>query len=61
MRLEFDPLADAAYFAITDAEIERTVQLEPGIVIDYDLNGHVVGIEVLSVSKRAIPSIKEAA
>lgn len=61
MRLEFDPLADAAYFSISDAEIERTVQLEPGIVIDYDLNGHVVGVEVLSVSKRAIPAIKEAA
>lgn len=58
MRLEFDPLADAAYFAISEAAIERTVQLEPGIVIDYDL---VVGIEVLSVSKRAIPAIKEAA
>lgn len=47
MKLEFDPQADAAYFGISDAEIETTREIEPGIVADYDAEGHLVGIEVL--------------
>ncbi|GMU49795.1 MAG: hypothetical protein AMXMBFR31_20210 [Candidatus Desulfobacillus denitrificans] len=56
MKLEFDPQADAAYLEISDAEIETTQEIEPGIIADYDANGHIVGIEVLSVSKRSLPA-----
>ncbi len=52
MKLEFDPMADAAYFEITSAQVERTDEIEPGINADYDAEGRLVGIEVLSVSKR---------
>lgn len=56
MKLEFDPQADAAYLEISDAEIESTKEIEPGIIADYDANGHIVGIEVLAVSKRSLPA-----
>ena len=52
MKLEFDPNADAAYFEISAAQVERTEEIEPGINADYDSEGHLVGIEVLTVSKR---------
>ena len=52
MKLEFDPKADAAYFEISSAQVERTEEIEPGINADYDAEGRLVGIEVLSVSKR---------
>ncbi|MDR2613830.1 MAG: DUF2283 domain-containing protein [Candidatus Accumulibacter sp.] len=61
MKLEFDPQADAAYLEILSAEIATTRQLEPGIVIDYDANGNVVGIEVLSISKRTDARLLKAA
>ena len=62
MKLEFDPVADAAYFEISSADVEETKEIEPGIIVDYDKNGHVVGVEVLSVSKRNISdSISKAA
>lgn len=62
MKLEFDPFSDAAYFEISSADVEVTKAIEPGIVIDYDKDGHVVGIEVLSVSKRKLSeSIGKAA
>jgi uncharacterized protein YuzE len=62
MKLEFDPQADAAYLELSDAEVETTRQIEPGIVIDYDAAGHIVGIEVLSLSKRGSSApIKQAA
>lgn len=51
MNIDLDPTADAAYCEIPAAEIETTKQIEPGIIADYDAQGHVVGIEVLSVTK----------
>jgi len=57
MKLEFDPKADAAYFEISSAQVESTEEIEPGINADYDANGHLVGIEVLSVSKRNLTEI----
>lgn len=53
MKLEFDPIADAAYFEISVAEVVTTKEIEPGIIGDYDAEGRLVGIEVLSVSKRS--------
>ena len=52
MKLEFDPVADAAYFEISNAEIVITREIESGVMGDYDSKGHLVGIEVLSVSRR---------
>jgi uncharacterized protein YuzE len=51
MTLEFDLVADTAYFEISSAEIETTKEIEPGIIADYDVNGHIVGIEILAASK----------
>jgi uncharacterized protein YuzE len=53
VKLEFDPEADAAYFEISPAAVETTKEIEPGILVDYDAAGHLVGLEVLHVSKRA--------
>ncbi|KAA6184207.1 DUF2283 domain-containing protein [Thiohalocapsa marina] len=62
MKLECDPAADAAYFEISPAEVASTREIEPGILGDYDAAGHLVGVEVLSVSKRTkLPSLEEAA
>lgn len=61
MKLEFDPAADAAYFEISANDVATTRGIEPGIIADYDADGHLVGIEVLSVSKRAPASMDRVA
>lgn len=61
MKFEFHPIADAAYLEISDKEVESTRQIEPGIMADYDAHGHIVGIEILFISKRAMPPLKDAA
>ena len=61
MKLEFDPSADAAYFEISAAPVETTKEIEPGIIADYDADGHIVGIEVLSVSRRGLPRLLDQA
>ncbi len=61
MKLEFDPQADAVYLELTAAEVEKSTEIQPGIVLDYDAEGQVVGIEVLYVSQRSQLPLKKAA
>ena len=61
MKLEFDLQADAVYLELTDAEVEESKEIQPGIIMDYDAEGRIVGIEVLYVSKRAELPLKKVA
>lgn len=61
MKLEFDPQADAVYLELTEAEVEKSTEIQPGIVLDYDAEGQVVGIEVFYVSQRSQLPLKKAA
>ena len=53
MKLKIDKQADALYLRLDDSTIIESEEITPGIVLDYDENDQVVGIEVLSLSKRA--------
>lgn len=53
MKLTIDEQADALYLALADTGATASEQVAPGIVVDYDDAGRVVGIEVLQLSKRA--------
>ena len=52
MKLTIDPKADALYLRLNDAEIVDSQQVAPGVVLDYDTEDTVVGVEMLHVSKR---------
>jgi len=53
MKIEYDPRADALYIYLKeDAEVAETHDLKPGIMVDYDREGNLVGIEILDVKKR---------
>ena len=61
MKIEYDPTADALYVRLSDQSIIESEQIKPGIVLDYDEAGNVVGIEVLRVSKHDSSTLKQAA
>ncbi len=61
MKIEYDPTADALYVRLSDQSIIESEQIKPGIVLDYDEEGNVVGIEVLRVSKHDSSPLKQAA
>jgi uncharacterized protein YuzE len=62
MKFEYDPNADALYVRLSEEKIMESEQVQPGIVLDFNEAGQVVGIEVLAASKRAEPTpIKHAA
>jgi uncharacterized protein YuzE len=50
--ISIDPEADAAYVALSGADVARTEEVGDGILVDYDSDGKPVGIEVLSVKSR---------
>ena len=68
MRTSYDPQADAFYarFAPESAEIGETREVAPGVMVDLDPAGQLVGLEVLGVSLRGAgrygtPDAKQAA
>jgi len=46
-----DPTANAVYCRITNHAVFKSVEVAPDVVVDYDANGEVVGVEVLGVRK----------
>jgi uncharacterized protein YuzE len=52
MRLKIDHQNDALYFRLDESEIVESEEVRPGVILDYDAEGNVIGIELLSLSER---------
>ena len=52
MRLKVDHKNDALYFRLDESAIVESEDVKPGVILDYDANDNVVGIEMLGLSKR---------
>ena len=52
MRLKVDKENDALYLRIDEANIAESEEVEPGIILDFNKMGSVVGVEFLQLSKR---------
>jgi uncharacterized protein YuzE len=51
MKSRYDPEADALYVQLADGRIIESEEVRPGIVLDFDASGRVVGIEILDASE----------
>jgi YD repeat-containing protein len=52
MRVRVDHGADAVYVNLTDRPIKESEEVADGIIVDYDAEGRLVGVEILDASKR---------
>jgi len=52
LKIEYDKEADALYIQLREAYVDDNIDIEEGITIDVDEKRHVVGIEILDVSKK---------
>jgi uncharacterized protein YuzE len=52
MRVRVDHSAEAVYLNLTDRPIKDSAEVADGIVVDYDNEGRIVGIEILDASRR---------
>jgi uncharacterized protein YuzE len=51
MKFRYDAEADAAYLRLTDGEVVDSERVNPHVVLDYDGENRVIGIELLHVRK----------
>lgn len=51
MKIEYDAQVDIMYIELRDAVIKDSDEVAEGMVVDFDGDGHVVGIEILDASK----------
>ena len=52
MKLTIDHAADALYLDLDEAPAAESEEISPGVILDYNEEGKVVGIEMLYLSKR---------
>jgi len=51
MKIKYDKETDVMYIKFSDAEIAESLEEKSGVIIDFDKEGNVVGIELINVSK----------
>ena len=52
MKVTYDTEADILRILLSKAAIDESDEDKPGVVLDYDKDGNVVGIEILDASRR---------
>ena len=52
MKVTYDPEVDVLRILLSDAPVEESDEDKPGVILDYDRDGNVVGLEILEASKR---------
>jgi uncharacterized protein YuzE len=52
MKASYDSEVDALSIRWSEEPVEESDQVEPGVIVDYDVDGHIVAIEVLNATQR---------
>ncbi len=53
MRIKVDRDSDTLYFRLDESRIVESEEVRPGVILDYDEDDRVVGVEFLGISSRA--------
>jgi len=52
MKVTYDPEVDVLRIVFSNSPVEESDEDKPGLILDYDKDGNIVGLEVLDASKR---------
>jgi uncharacterized protein YuzE len=52
MKITYDPEVDVIRIVFSNATIEESDEEKPGVILDFDKDGNVVGMEILDASRR---------
>jgi len=55
MKIKVDKETDALYFRLDDSEIVESEEVENGVILDFNKDGKVVGVEILNISQKIDP------
>jgi uncharacterized protein YuzE len=52
VKVTYDPEVDVLRILLSNAPVEESGEDKPGVILDYDKDGNIVGLEILDASKR---------
>lgn len=52
MKITYDPEVDVLRILFSNTTIEESDEDKPGVILNYDKDGNIIGIEILDASKR---------
>ncbi len=55
MRLKIDRENDVLYLRLDETAIVESEEVQPGVILDFNKDGRVIGIELLALSTRTEP------
>lgn len=60
MRFHYDKSKDIFYVRFDESPYAESDELQEGIIFDYDINGKIIGIEIIDASKKLAPAFRSA-
>jgi uncharacterized protein YuzE len=52
MKVSYDPEVDVLSIVLSDAPVEESDEEKPGVILDYDIQGNVVALEIPDAAER---------
>ena len=52
MKVTYDPEVDILRILLNDTPVKESDEDKPGLILDYDKEGNIVGLEILDASKQ---------
>jgi len=52
MKVTYDPEVDVLRIIFSTSSVEESDEEKPGLILDYDRDGNIIGLEILDASKR---------
>ncbi len=52
MKLNYHPETDSLYIDLSEKTSVETREISEGVLLDYDVDGHLVGIDIDNASKK---------
>lgn len=52
IKIDYDQASDILSMLFSSSPVEESDEVKPGVILDYDADGNVVGLEILDASRR---------
>ncbi len=59
MNADYDPQLNVLSLQLARGKVVESDEIQPGVIVDYDKNGRLIGVEILDAS-RVIPDFKRS-